>query len=106
MQGSAQSREEFARRLREARDLRALSQVELGKKAGLPPSAIGHFEGGRRAPSFENIRALATALEVSADHLMGLDTAVAFRNVDKLNDRDRTTINLLVESMLKNQQGD
>jgi transcriptional regulator with XRE-family HTH domain len=34
-----------------------------------------HFEAGRRKPSFDNVRALAKALKVSADYLLGTQAA-------------------------------
>jgi len=62
----------FKDRLRTARHgLRRMSQVELAKAAGLPPSSIAHFEGGTRKPSFDNLRKLATALNVTTDYLLG-----------------------------------
>ena len=38
-------------------------------RTGLQPSAISHFEGGARKPSFEHLRRLAPALEVATDFL-------------------------------------
>ena len=62
----------FKDRLRTARDeLRGMSQVELAQVANLPPSSIAHFEGGTRKPSFDNLRKLATALNVTTDYLLG-----------------------------------
>ena len=61
----------FPERLREARELRGLSQGGLADRAGLQPSAISHFETGGRKPSFENLRRLADALSVSTDFLLG-----------------------------------
>ncbi len=61
----------FTQRLLEARNKRELSQDELAKRANLQPSAISHFETGTRKPSFDNLRRLADALEVTADYLMG-----------------------------------
>ena len=76
----------FADRLREVRDNRKMSQSELARDAGMQPSAIAHFEAGRRKPSFDNVRALATALHVSADYLLGTTTATtAFRDEQKLS---------------------
>jgi transcriptional regulator with XRE-family HTH domain len=40
----------FCARLREARELRDLSQSELAERAKLQPSAISHFESGTRKP--------------------------------------------------------
>lgn len=62
----------FSARLREARvDLRKMSQNELAAVTKMPSTSIAHFEGGSRKPSFDNLRALATGLDVSADYLMG-----------------------------------
>ena len=60
----------FAKRLREAREARKLSQTELGKKLGMPPSQISHFEAGKRRPSLDNIKRLLAVLNVSADYLL------------------------------------
>ena len=61
----------FAARLQSARQLRGLSQSELAIKSGLQPSAVSHFENGRRAPSFDNLKALSNALDVTTDYLLG-----------------------------------
>lgn len=61
----------FHKRLKVARDLRGLSQVQLAVKAGLPPASVSHFESGPRKPSFDNLKALATALNVTTDYLLG-----------------------------------
>lgn len=87
----------FPERLKAARTLRSLSQSELATKAGLPSSSIAHFEAGSRKPSFDTLRRLATALEVTTDYLLGRvespEMAEAgdplFRDVGKLTARDR-----------------
>ena len=62
----------FAERLRYAREgLRGLSQGDLAKKTGLQPAAISHFETGGRKASFNNLRKLAAALDVTIDYLLG-----------------------------------
>jgi len=61
----------FKKRLADTRKRRELSQEGLAKKAGLPATAISHFESGGRKPSFDNLRKLADALDVSIDYLMG-----------------------------------
>ena len=62
----------FKCRLRSAREeLRDMTQADLAKTAGLPPSSIAHFEGGTRKPSFDSLRKLATALNVTTDYLLG-----------------------------------
>ena len=63
--------EEFQERLKEARALRQWSQSELAERANLPLSSIAHFEIGSRKPSFDNLRRLAIALDVTTDYLIG-----------------------------------
>jgi len=61
----------FQERLKAARDLRKWSQSDLAGRAGMPPSSIAHFESGSRKPSFDTLRRLANALEVTTDYLLG-----------------------------------
>lgn len=61
----------FPGRLRAARRKRDLSQGELAMRAQMQTSAISHFETGTRKPSFDNLRRLADALEVTTDYLLG-----------------------------------
>jgi len=61
----------FSQRLRHARELRKLSQSDIAQRTGLQPSAVSHFETSRRAPSFDNLKRLADALDVTTDYLLG-----------------------------------
>ena len=71
----------------------------------MQPSAIAHFEAGRRKPSFDNVRALAKALKVSADFLLGAESATtAFRDEDKLSVKDRNFIQNIIDTMIKDKQ--
>ncbi len=87
----------FQERLRAARELRKWSQGELAEKASMPSSSIAHFESGSRKPSFDTLRRLANALDVTTDYLLGRveDPALAqaadplFRDVSKLTGNDR-----------------
>lgn len=95
-QNSAPS-EIFKDRLKAARELRQLKQSEVAERAKLPPSSIAHFEGGSRKPSFDTLRRLANALEVTTDFLLGRvdDPGLAeagdplYRDVGKLTGKDR-----------------
>ena len=65
--------------------MRGVDQSALAEKSGLPPSSISHFEAGSRKPSFENLRRLANALEVTADYLLGrIDDPEAYADADPL----------------------
>ena len=102
----------FCKRLRSARELRELSQSALAKKIGIPTSSVGHFEGGGRKPSFDNLRSLANALEVTTDYLLGrvsepalpLDADPLFMVFSKLSDRDRDLARDLMKVFIKRSE--
>jgi transcriptional regulator with XRE-family HTH domain len=92
---------EFGHRLRKIREDKGLSQAELAEKAKMQPSAISHFEAGRRSPSFDNLKRLADALSVTIDFLLGrqVEPQTAgpavdklFRNFEKLSADDQDTV--------------
>lgn len=62
----------FHDRLREARCLRKIGQAKLARLADVHATQVSHWEAGRRLPSVDNLCALAKALTVSTDSLMGL----------------------------------
>ena len=102
--------EDFSARLRHVRERKDLSQAELAEKAGLQPSAISHFETGRRAPSFANLRALADALSVSTDYLLsrqdeptvaGPASEEMFRHLSGMSDEDQAFIEEMARALAK-----
>ena len=102
----------FPDRLRAARDLRGYSQGALAERAKMPPTSIAHFEGGARKPSFDTLRRLATALEVTTDYLLGRvdqpNLAEAgdplFRDVGKLTGHDRELAKDFLKMLADRQQ--
>lgn len=60
----------FGERLKCVREIRRMTQADLEKKIGLPPSNVSHFETGERLPGADNLRKLCLALNVSADYLL------------------------------------
>lgn len=99
----------FSQRLKAARELRALKQTELAERARLPPSSVAHFEAGSRKPSFDTLRRLATALEVTTDYLLGRvdEPGLAeagdplYRDMGKLTGRDREIAKEFLEMLAK-----
>lgn len=99
----------FKDRLKAARELRKLKQSEVAERAKLPPSSIAHFEAGARKPSFDTLRRLANALEVTTDYLLGRvdDPGLAeagdplYRDMGKLTDRDREIAKEFLEMLAK-----
>ncbi|MGB7433212.1 MAG: helix-turn-helix transcriptional regulator [Ahrensia sp.] len=99
----------FGERLRDAREARSLNQTELARLANLQPAAIGHFENNRRKPSFANIRALARALNVASDYLLGRTAVMsgattAFRNEENLSDSDRESIQMMIDTLAQRRK--
>ncbi len=60
----------FSKRLVVVRKERGFTQAALAKKAGVHVIQIKRYEGGNAEPSLEVIRALAKALQVTADELI------------------------------------
>ena len=100
--------EVFPARLKAARGKRALTQGDLARKTKLQPSAISHFETGSRKPSFDNLKRLADALEVTIDYLLGRvdefkgvgpTTDRIHRHIEKLSESDRQIVEDILKSM-------
>ncbi|MDR2741723.1 MAG: helix-turn-helix domain-containing protein [Treponema sp.] len=103
--------DEFAERLKTIRAVRNLTQSELAEKSGLPTSSIAQFETKARKPSFDTLRKLSKALEVSTDYLLGTvdepQTSVSFRDSEKITAQDRELIQNIISMMAqKNQKND
>lgn len=61
-----QLRQQFAKRLKDIRERKGMTQEELANACGLSISFIRAVEQGVSAPSFESIEVLAEALDVEA----------------------------------------
>lgn len=103
------SKNTFPGRLLDARNMRGLSQDELAKRAKLQPSAISHFETGSRKPSFDNLKRLADALEVTSDYLLGrtndpnavMDDDPLYRHFENLTAEEREIARDFMKSLAK-----
>lgn len=101
---------QFGDRLKATREARGLSQADLAERSGLQSSAVSHFENGRRAPSFDNLKKLADALSVSIDYLLGRveETASSgptvqkiFRDLSKMTAADQESLAALADVLAK-----
>jgi transcriptional regulator with XRE-family HTH domain len=109
MPESTSPSEIFPQRLRAARELRELNQAELARRAGLQASAVSHFETGARKPSFDNLKKLADALDVTTDYLLGrVDDPGGLAGADRihrhlgqLKDSDRHFAEDMIEMLAK-----
>lgn len=75
---------DFGSRLQSLREMRSLTQVQLGERAKMASASISHFETGQRIPSLESLVKLANALEVSTDALLGRSAVESFAQVDPI----------------------
>lgn len=104
----------FQDRLRFAREARQLTQSELAQRANLQPSAVSHFETGGRAPSFDNLKRLADALDVTTDFLLGrADDMKAsgpvsqqiFRHLGSMSQADQDNLAMMAKMLASKNKG-
>jgi transcriptional regulator with XRE-family HTH domain len=67
---SSNAREVFAKRLRQIRQIRGLSQEELADLAGLHRTYVGSVERSERNVSIDNMERFAKALEIDLTELL------------------------------------
>ena len=63
--------DKLAKRLKEQRKTRGLSQKEVAKILEVSPSIISAYETGERTPSVDNILSLSYLYKCSTDYLLG-----------------------------------
>lgn len=73
-------------RVRSLRQRQGLTQRQLGQRANLPHNSISRIESGQSPDiTTKTLIALARALDVSADYLLGLSP-----RMERLNEPDHT----------------
>jgi transcriptional regulator with XRE-family HTH domain len=87
---------EIGKRIEEIREQAGMSQSALARSIGTSQSAISQIEAGERNPSFDMLRQIAKALNVSVPHLVGAEVEglapnelAHFRNYRSLSDDAR-----------------
>ena len=68
----------FGEKLREARKEANLSQEEFAQKAGVSRSAVAKWESDRGMPDVENLKVIASLLNISLDYLLDDDGRLTF----------------------------
>ena len=98
---------DFAERLSAVRALRGLTQQQLADAAGVHVTQFRRYEAGSAEPSLRVLRALATALSVSADELLFDEPrgptsnalALILEAVEQLGPDEQAAVTLLVEGL-------
>lgn len=62
----------FHDRLKELREDRGLSYIQLSKAIGVADTTLGRWESGKRIPNIESLILLSQFFGVSTDYLLGL----------------------------------
>lgn len=81
----------IGKRIKELREQNGLTQTFLAKKLGLSRSAINAWEMGVSVPSTQYLMELARLFKVSADYLLGIDTAEKV-DISHLNSTEKEII--------------
>ncbi len=109
----------FAKALKEFREQRGLSQVQLAEMVGVHPRVYNRWERGGAAPRLEFVIGLADILQVTLDELTGRqppgepDIKVRnpklhslYRQIDRLNADDQHALLVLLDSLIKRAEID
>jgi transcriptional regulator with XRE-family HTH domain len=80
----------FGDRLKQLREEKQLSQIELAKLLHIANTTLSMYETGNREPDYDTLKLLASELDCSTDYLLGLTnirkyyTVIASKFVDQL----------------------
>jgi transcriptional regulator with XRE-family HTH domain len=96
-------------KIRIARTKKKMSQQELSEKAGTHQKNISKYEKDLVVPSATTLKAIADALEVTTDFLLGnesvsiKDTALfnQFKEVDNLPDTEKSSIMSVISAYIR-----
>ena len=58
-------------RLKELREIKGLSQLDVANKINKSFQAYSHYETGKRQPDYDTLKKLADLFNVSIDYLLG-----------------------------------
>jgi transcriptional regulator with XRE-family HTH domain len=101
----------FGKRLTEVRKVKKLSQDDLAKKLEAHGAVIGRYERDEVKPSIEMAAAIAEALEVSLDYLVGNTDLLLEKNIvnkivdiQKLGTEDKAHVFALLDAFLQSQK--
>ena len=112
------SQENFGQRLTRLRKLRGFTQRSLASKSGVSNRMIAYYETHEFSPPGDALAAMARALDVTMDELLGLKATATeapssttelrlwrqLREVEKLPDADRKAVLRFVDALLVKQR--
>ena len=87
-------------RIREIRQSRGMSQVELGKRIGVSKQSVSNWENENIQPSIDMLIRIAKVFSVTTDYLLSLDTR-NFIEVKNLSLLEISHIQQLIDDLSK-----
>lgn len=104
----------FNLRLKQLRQARRLTQVELAKRLGISSAAVSMYESGQREPNFETEELIADFFNVDIDYLRGKrdttteivtpDTHLLFQIYKRLDARSREMVTAYAQGVFDTMQ--
>ena len=84
--------------IRELRNIRGISQIQLAIKLGVTKQSVSNWENDNILPSIEMLVKIANFFEVSTDYLLGLDKKRTL-DVENLTEIQISHIQLIVDDL-------
>ena len=104
----------FNIRLKQLRQARRLTQVELAKRLGISSATVSMYESGQREPNFETEELIADFFNVDIDYLRGKrdttteivtpDTHLLFQIYKRLDARSREMVTAYAQGVFDTMQ--
>jgi len=91
---------DIAKRIREVREQRGISQKDLAEKIGLHRSEICHIEKRRRVPTIQNIVKISEGLAVSLSYLLDCYESDLDKRFNKLSSKEADIVSNFIDSLL------
>ncbi len=85
-------------RIRELRESRGLSQVQLAKRLGKSKQSVSNWENNNILPSIEMLIRLAEVFHVSCDYLLEIDNKT-YLDVEGLSAQELAHLQLLIDDL-------
>jgi transcriptional regulator with XRE-family HTH domain len=107
--------EEFAARLRAAREARQMTQTRLSELLSVDKRVYNRWERGASLPQLDAVVRIAQVLQTSVDSLVGLEPPTEprihnprlhelYEQMDLLSDEDQQALIVLMDSLVKRSQ--
>ena len=84
--------------IRELRNIRGISQIQLANKLGVTKQSVSNWENDNILPSIEMLVQIANFFKVSTDYLLGLDKKRTL-DVENLTEIQISHIQLIVDDL-------